>query len=188
MDKAASIFLRTEIEPDDLRYLAHWLRNNQVTRYLNEAPGISDALEQLLRSTPVPLLTLRLNQYGRFFMICRRRGAPIGFVRLSERGAGSFEIVFAVGDQSLWGKGYGSQAVRAALRQAFLEGRARKLTAKIYHENRRSISIIRSCGFTRESQTENLGCFAITMDQYLDFLRAEARENAASALLEKSLA
>ena len=36
MDKAASVFLRADIQPDDVSHLIRWLRNRNVTRYLNE--------------------------------------------------------------------------------------------------------------------------------------------------------
>ena len=36
MKKAASIFLRADIGPADVRDLANWMGDREVTRYLNE--------------------------------------------------------------------------------------------------------------------------------------------------------
>ena len=36
MKKAASIFLRAEIEMNDIELLIRWMKNPNVTRYLNE--------------------------------------------------------------------------------------------------------------------------------------------------------
>ena len=112
MDKAASVFLRADIRPEDGSHLIRRLRNRNVTRYLNEDASAPEQLERLLRTTPPPLLTCRLNQHGRFFLICRNWGPPLGFVKLTPAGRGVYEIVFAVGEQSLWGQGYGCGFVR----------------------------------------------------------------------------
>ena len=69
-----------------------------------------------------------------------READSIGFVKLKQQEPGSWEIVFAIGERTLWGNGYGSQAVRAAQARVFLEWRARKLRAKIYHGNIRSVA------------------------------------------------
>lgn len=39
MKKAASIFLRAEIEMNDIELLIRWMKNPNVTRYLNEDPN-----------------------------------------------------------------------------------------------------------------------------------------------------
>ncbi len=171
MKKAASIFLRADMEPVDIRFLSRWLKNRQVTRYLNENPNAPDELSNLVQSVPAPLLTCRLNQQGRFFLVCGEEAEqPIGFVKLREDGSGCYEIVFAIGEEELWGNGYGSKAVQAAQYQAFLEWRARKLVAKIYHGNTRSERTVRGCGFREERQLEKLSYYTMTQNEYFEYL------------------
>ena len=170
MKKAASIFLRTELEPMDVRNLSQWMRNRQVTRFLNEDVAVPEELDQLLETTPPPMLTCRFNQQGRFFLVCDEDEDSIGFVKLREQTGGCYEIVFAIGEEDLWGNGYGSQAVRAAEAQAFLQWRAKKLTAKIYHGNTRSVNTVRRCGFREEQHLEKLSRYSITMDEFFDHL------------------
>lgn len=170
MDKAASIFLRSEIEPEDIRCLARWLRSSRVTRYLNEQATAPDELEALLASTPAPLLTCRLNRAGRFFMICRNWGSPIGFVKLTPGEKDGYEVVFAVGEEGLWGNGYGTRALRSALREVFFHLRGRLVTARIFHGNDRSRSAVRSCGFTCLRRAEKLDLYALTLEEYLELL------------------
>jgi RimJ/RimL family protein N-acetyltransferase len=177
MDKAASIFLRPEIGAEDIRYLAHWLRSERVTRYLNEEADTPEALERLLSSTPEPLLQCRLSRLGRFFMVCRDWGTPIGFIRLVEQAAGDYEIVFAIGDETLWGRGCGSQALQAAMRLVFLDWRARRLTARIYHGNQRSVNTVCGCGFLRERSGAQLDAYGIRMAEYLELLCAPAGQD-----------
>ena len=40
MKKAASIFLRAEIEMNDIELLIRWMKNPNVTRYLNEDQNV----------------------------------------------------------------------------------------------------------------------------------------------------
>jgi len=171
MDKAASVFLRTDLQPADVRHIAGWLQDRQVTRYLNEGRNTAGELDRLLRETPPPLLTCRFNRDGRFLLVCRDTAGSIGFVKLREDGTpGCYELVFAIGESSLWGNGYGTQAVRAAENHIFLERRARLLTARIYHGNQRSVNTVLRCGFRLVQEYERLSCYCITMEEYLDFV------------------
>ena len=97
MKKAASIFLRADVEPADVQDLANWMEDREVTRYLNEERGTAEQLRKLAASVPAPMLTYHFNQRGRFFMACG-----------GDEDARCYEIVFAIGDQTLWGNGYGS--------------------------------------------------------------------------------
>ena len=57
MKKAASIFLRADIGPTDVRALANWMEDREVTRYLNEERGTAEQLRKLAASVPEPMLT-----------------------------------------------------------------------------------------------------------------------------------
>lgn len=116
MKKAASVFLCTEMTLRDVELLSQWMENPIITRYLNEMPGVSDSLRDLAGKIPAPLLALRFNQEGRFFLVCEKDGEAIGFVKLRPlQSRGTHEIVYAIGEESLWGRGYGKGAVRSAL-------------------------------------------------------------------------
>lgn len=171
MKKAASIFLRADMEPRDVKNLSGWLENQRVTRYLNESERMPEQLRLLLENTPAPLLTCRFNQQGRFFLVCDETEDSIGFVKLRrQEDEGCYELVFAIGDETLWGNGYGSQAVQAAQRRAFFDWRARKMIAKIYHGNLRSQRTVLGCGFREERRMEALSCYSITLEEYLSHL------------------
>lgn len=147
MKKAASVFLRTEMTLRDVELLSQWMENPIITRYLNEMPGVSDSLRDLAGKIPAPLLALRFNQEGRFFLVCEKDGEAIGFVKLRPlQSRGTHEIVYAIGEESLWGRGYGKGAVRSVLSAAFLDSRCGKegklhlydLTQERYLENLRA--------------------------------------------------
>ncbi len=171
MKKAASIFLRANMGQADIYRLSDWMENREITRFLNEDADSPRALRRLVETTPEPMLAYRFNQRGRFFLVCDDEEDSIGFVRLSRQETPDcYEIVFAIGEEELWGTGYGTQAVRAAQYRAFFDFRARKLIAKIYHGNLRSKLTVQSCGFREEERLEKLSRYSITMDEYLDFL------------------
>lgn len=168
MKKAASIFLRAEIYPNDLEQLIRWMENPNVTRYLNEDSQVIDSLRRLRDTTPSTMLTYHFNQTGRFFLVCRSNGACIGFIKLRETiKQGHYEIVYAIGEESIWGHGYGQASIRAALSMVFFEWRAKQVTAKIYAENQRSVRSVRACGFTTDSPNGQLLHYSITMNTYL---------------------
>ena len=148
MRKAASVFLCSEIRRNDVDNLVYWLKNPAVTRFLNEERDISASLEALADRVPEPMLGYHLNRIGRFLLIRTPEDGSIGFVKLTEnRTPGSWEIVYAVGDDMIWGKGYGEAAIRQAVLWAEKELNAVELTAKIDPKNLRSSRLACACGF-----------------------------------------
>ena len=57
MRKAASIFLRACERRRDLDSLIYWLKNPEVTRFLNEEPGVAHYLSRLADTMPEPMLS-----------------------------------------------------------------------------------------------------------------------------------
>lgn len=168
MKKAASVYLRADIFQEDVKLLALWLQNRRVTQYLNEDAMVVGDLHRMLEEVPAPMLRCQFNRQGRFFMVCAEGIGPIGFVKLREQTVhGCYEIVFAIGDERLWGNGYGVRAVQAALSQAFLEWRAKYVTAKIYHGNARSVATVCRCGFRETKRLEKLSDFGLSSEGYL---------------------
>ena len=100
-------------------------------------------------------------------------GEAIGFVKLRPlQSRGTHEIVYAIGEESLWGRGYGKGAVRSALSAAFLDSRAERVIARIDPENTRSIRSVCACGFSRCGKEGKLHLYDLTQERYLENLRA----------------
>ena len=173
MKKAASIFLRTEIGQRDIELMIRWMDNPNITRYLNEDPHIVYALRQLSMTVPAPMLTYHFNRAGHFFLVCLEEGGTVGFVKLYRLPeSGTYEIVYVIGEESLWGRGFGESAIRAALAKAFLEWQAEKIIAKIVPQNQRSIRSVHACGFRQNGTEGQFLRYSITTDAYLQQLRA----------------
>lgn len=97
MKKAASAFLRMEICHADITRVIRWMRNPNVTRYLNEAPDVAQSLEQLVRSVPEPMYQYHLSRTGHFFMVCHQENESVGFVKLLPTAMeGAYEIVYVL--------------------------------------------------------------------------------------------
>ena len=150
MKKAASVFLRGNLCKQDLMHLSRWLQNPQITCYLNEQVSAVYDLYRLADTVPEPMLGFHLNRYGHFFMICGAgaEAHTIGFVKLAHTAsAGEYEIVYAIGEDTLWGQGYGEAAIDKALRIAFSKLGAHSVIAKINPANERSRRLAAACGF-----------------------------------------
>ena len=147
--------------------------NNFYFRILSNFLGSLHSLRDLAGKIPAPLLALRFNQEGRFFLVCEKDGEAIGFVKLRPlQSRSTHEIVYAIGEEGLWGRGYGKGAVRSALSAAFLDSRAERVIARIDPENTRSIRSVCACGFSRCGKEGKLHLYDLTQERYLENLRA----------------
>lgn len=143
MKKAASAFLRMEICHADITRMIRWMRNPNVTKYLNEAPDVAQSLEQLVRSVPEPMYQYHLCRTGHFFMVCHQENESVGFVKL----------------------------LPTATEGAYLHLRADRVVAKVMPQNLRSIRCVRACGFQQMAEMPRLIRFEITFDAYCQALR-----------------
>lgn len=138
MKKAASAFLRMEICHADITRMIRWMRNPNVTKYLNEAPDVAQSLEQLVWSVPEPMYQYHLCRTGHFFMVCHQENESVGFVKL----------------------------LPTATEGAYLHLRADRVVAKVMPQNLRSIRCVRACGFQQMAEMPRLVRFEITFDAY----------------------
>ncbi|NMA36757.1 MAG: nucleoside diphosphate kinase regulator [Papillibacter sp.] len=167
------IFLCSEITRDNALTLISWLRDEEVRRYLSESQNVTQELRQLIERVNLPVLTHLFNQNGRFYMAYNRQDRPVGYVRLIKQGAADYEIVIVIGDRDNWNKKLGKAVIREAVKTAFFEFRAEKITAKIHCDNKRSIRAFLSCGFRPERETAQLKVYTLTIEQYLKRLKGE---------------
>lgn len=127
-----------EICHADITRMIRWMRNPNVTKYLNEAPDVAQSLEQLVRSVPEPMYQYHLCRTGHFFMVCHQENESVGFVKL----------------------------LPTATEGAYLHLRADRVVAKVMPQNLRSIRCVRACGFQQMAEMPRLVRFEITFDAY----------------------
>ncbi|MPM71215.1 hypothetical protein SDC9_118178 [bioreactor metagenome] len=170
MERAPSIFLHPDIDRPRTSRLIGWLENPAVMRYLNEEQGISSRLRKVAERTDPVFLACQLNRQGRFFFVCREgHSEPIGFVRLAElKKHDAYELVVAIGQQTLWGRGYGTQAICRCLETAFFDRRANTVAANVHRDNLRSLRAVEKAGLRRMSQGGDYVHFSLTREEYLN--------------------
>lgn len=86
------------------------------------------------------------------FAIVERSGRLIGSVRLwriSPRNRSAMLTVF-IGDKTRWGRGYGTDALRVVLRQAFGPMGLHRVELHVFDYNARAIRSYEKAGFVRE--------------------------------------
>ena len=87
------------------------------------------------------------------FVICLLADErPIGEVMLADvdRRNGSAEVGIFIGEPEEWGKGYGTEALRALVDFGFGELRLERIGLEVDPDNQRAIRSYEKCGFVRE--------------------------------------
>lgn len=172
MERAASIFLRADITKKDAMNMIDWLNNENVTQFLNEDKNVVDGIYKLIKTTPEHLLTYHFNRYGRIFMVGKNNDESIGFVKFKQcEEKGCYEMVISIGHEEYWGKGYGTKAIREALKQAFFEWRANKVVALIDTQNIRSVRAFEKNGFVKKRKNDKYYIYNLNMNRFFDVLR-----------------
>ena len=130
----------------DLPPLTAWANEPEVRHWLHhserEDATVDDARDVYV-SSDEDLLSLAIENDA---------GALIGVVRLLkiDRTHGRAELAIMVGDQTAWGKGYGTDAIRLLLRHAFEDIGPRRVELITDADNDRGIRSYEKCGFVRE--------------------------------------
>ena len=151
MIAAGRVFLRP-FEPSDAQTYRRW-RTDAVPMTLagfREPAPVS--LVQVERHIARLAEEQGREQYT--FVICLAEDErPIGEVMLMDidRVAGSGEIGIFIGEPDEWGKGYGTDAVRALVDFGFGELRLDRIWLEVWTENPRAQRSYEKAGFTREA-------------------------------------
>lgn len=161
-----SLKLRQEVYRSDAWKIIDWLEDDEVSRYLNESQNVTGAIRQVINRVNMPILTPLFNQDGSFFIITINEEEPIGFLRLVPKNK-AVEIVIVIGDKEKWGNGFGSHAIKEALKKAFFSWRADQVIAKINFKNERSIKVFNKVGFREDKQLAREMQYAMSMDEFL---------------------
>lgn len=93
-----------------------------------------------------------------YAIVERTAGAVVGnvMVRPAPYAAGEIDVGWTLARAS-WGKGYATEAARAAIRHAFSMARPARLVAAIFPTNERSLRVAARLGFTRAGTVQHAG-------------------------------
>ena len=101
------------------------------------------------------------------YIVCTGGGQAIGFLRMKYAADNAVELVVAIGEEAMWGRGYGRACLSEALIIAFFEMRRDKIIAHVYNENRRSRQMFVNRGFIPEKEGEKMIEYQLTLGEYL---------------------
>ena len=137
------VALRPRYEHIDI--LLKWFNDPQVTRFM-DSPGDKytkdDLVEDFLvyQSDDVACIVLE-----------EASGSPVGYgsIYSINKGNGSADMSFLVGEEDQRGKGYGKAIVRMLQRIAFEEMGLHSIDVTVTTENEPSLRALKACGFKR---------------------------------------
>jgi RimJ/RimL family protein N-acetyltransferase len=160
------IYLRPVLESDvSERYLC-WMRDPDVTRYL-ECRFTSCTLDDLRRF----VAEANADPDALFLaIVLKKHDRHVGNLKLAalNRIHGSAEIGLLIGEKNCWNEGYATEAIRLVMAHAFSELGLHKLTAGCYDVNPASARAFLRAGFVREGlRREQFECEGRRVGQIL---------------------
>lgn len=136
------------VEERDLPLFVRWLRDPEVRYWL----FVSETPEPTLESEREWYAETRSDPSRIVWCIEAEEGQTIGNVALQDidETHGHASLGICIGERPCWGRGYGTEAVRAVLRYAFREMGLRRVFLFTDEDNQRAVRAFQKCGFVRE--------------------------------------
>jgi UDP-4-amino-4,6-dideoxy-N-acetyl-beta-L-altrosamine N-acetyltransferase len=134
------------IERQDIPTFVRWFGDPEVREFLMINRPISTAEEEKWFERKLE------EEDSEIFAIETTDGTHIGNIELMDvdlrhRHA---ELGIVIGEKAYWGKGYGSDAIRALLAFGFEEMNLHRVFLRVYEDNARAIRAYEKCGFRQE--------------------------------------
>jgi len=137
------------IEREDIPRFVKWFNDSEVRRYLTTYEPMSRAKEErwfeeyLTRRNDL-ILAIEVRQGDEWVHI-----GNVGLHRIDWKNRVA-TLGVVIGEREYWGRGYGTEAVRAMLRYAFGELGLNRVELETYEFNPRAIRCYEKAGFVRE--------------------------------------
>ncbi len=136
------------VEEGDLSLFLRWLNDPDVNYWLAR----SDRAELTLEAEREWYEEMRGDPARVVWCIETEEGRPIGNLGLHaiDETHGRATLGVVIGEEERWGQGYGTEAIRRALRYGFQELGLRRVDLEVDEDNLRGIRCYEKCGFQRE--------------------------------------
>ena len=132
------------MQQEDFGKILKWRDNKLLTYYIGERlpKSLNECKNRYLMTSKL------LNQ---IFGIENKKGEFIGEIEIDhimwkDKQA---ELFMYIGEQDLWGKGYGSDALKTFLKYIFHVKKFRYIYLRVYQHNPRAIKCYEKCGFKK---------------------------------------
>lgn len=160
------IQLKQEVTRNDAQTIISWIKDNEITKYLNESANIIYELQQALERVNTIIMTHLFNSCGSFYLIYTCNSEPVGFLKLVRKPKET-EIVIVIGDKKRWGKGLGRASIKKGLEIAFFQWRVSHVIAKINPNNVRSIKLFENVGFILVNEYKDTKVYSLSLDSFI---------------------
>ena len=134
-------------EKSDADALFRWFSDEEVTRWLGPPNLLSRAQqEQFIEMASAP------GDDAKYFAIETLDGKLVGDcgLRKIDWKSRKAEFFITIGEKQLWGKGFGSDALRIVIRLSFHRMNLNRLWLTTLVDNSRAVRCYEKCGFVRE--------------------------------------
>lgn len=146
--RGEQVYLRAP-DRDDIDTFVRWFNDARVTRFLSMDSPLSRAAEEQWFDR---MLASQGKDAYHFVMCLRENGERLGTIGLfgMDLKHGSAVMGIAIGEPSNWGRGLGTDALRALLDFGFGTLRLDRITLDVYAFNDRARRSYEKCGFVLE--------------------------------------
>lgn len=133
------------IDAGDLRRLVKWYSDPRVTHFLGRSSAITLAeQERWFRD-----YERKPDEQVFAIEVAGKHVGNLGLHRV-DRAHRKAELGIVIGEMAFWSRGYGTEAIRLALRYAFDDLGLNKVSLDVLDYNVRGIRAYEKCGFVRE--------------------------------------
>lgn len=133
----------------DSKLLAEWDRDSEYQRLLNSERAARFTIKQTQAFFEKEIGSMH------FFMIQRLEDSRnIGMIDLAGFNwlTGNAWVGIGIGEREMWGKGFGTDAMRVLLRYAFTELNLNRVTLNVFEVNQRGMRSYAKAGFREEGR------------------------------------
>jgi RimJ/RimL family protein N-acetyltransferase len=134
----------------DVETFSRWTRDSEYLRLQDSAPARPESARQFTQN-----LTEWLASHDFLFAVrALADDRLLGFIELEglRWAHGDAWVGIGLGEREVWGRGYGTDAMRVMLRFAFTELNLRRVSLTVYEYNPRAIRSYEKAGFVVEGR------------------------------------
>lgn len=163
--RSPRLLLRKLTAADATPEYAAWLNDPAVNRFL-EVRHVTHTVESCSAFIEQMNASADQHLFGIFLADCGRHigNIKLGFV---DRRNGTGQISLLLGDKSVWGQGYATEAIRSMTSHAFTGVDLQRVEAGVYESNLGSLRAFMKVGYTVEGffrqkfllEGRRVGCF-----------------------------
>lgn len=168
MIKTDGLYLK-EHTSDNLTKLYKWLNDEELLYFDDDEPFQPRELDDVRKYLENRLMKCGFADKQNIIHmgIHKHDGNMIGFCMIAyiDEFNKKCKLGLTIGDQSEWGKGYGTEVVEALVNYCFTVLGLNRIAAEIFSINERSIKIFENLGFSREGTLRNS---VLKNGQYVD--------------------